>query len=374
VKPLMHKLSQFWRETDRLLLFLCIALTCFSCIVLYSCYVAGFIQFSTVWVQAAVLGIGTIMACCLSLMDYQLIVKKLWPFLLAAALVLCLLLLTPLGYTPPGSDDRAWLRLGPLSFQPSEFLKLVFIYTFSLHLSVVKEKINQMSTFLLLCLHGAFYTMLVMFQGDYGSASVFLAIFVVMIFSAGLSWKFILTGLLGVLIALPVVWFLVLPDYLRRRFYVAWNPASDPTGDGYQQYRGQIALGSGKLTGKGLFSDDLISVPEAHNDFIFAYIGQTLGFIGCLITVLMLVMICAKILSVARNTTDQMGCYICCGVFAVICYQSVINIGMVLCLFPVIGITLPFVSGGGTSLLMSFLGIGMVLGVSRKTRKQGLFG
>ena len=354
------------------LLLLCIGMAGFGCLMLVSCYAAGWIGLSVVVTQLCAGCLGVLAACLLSRLDYRT-AARFWPLLAGGGLVLCLLLLTPLGYTPPGSDDRAWLRVFGLSLQPSELLKLVFVITFSLHLSRVQERIHTFRQFVLLSLHGGAYTGLVMLQGDYGSATVFLAAFWIMMFAAGLSWKLQAAGTVLLAGAVPLVWMFLLPDYLKERFYVAWHPETDPLGRGYQQYRGQVALGSGQWTGRGLFADGLVSVPEGHNDFIFAHIGQTLGFLGCGVAVAGLVLICAKILWTARQCRDPLGRSLCCGIFAILFYQSLINIGMVLCVIPVIGITLPFLSGGGTSLLISFLGIGLVLEVARQNRQDRIF-
>lgn len=363
---------EFFRTTDKLMLLICVVISAFSCLLMYSIYCAGFGNLRIVVMQSfcAALGLGATLV--LSTLDYKTIVKM-WPIMVGVAVALVLALKIPaLAYKPEGSDDWAWIRIAGFSFQPSEVLKLVFIYTFAYHLSKVKYKINFFSTFALLCVHGAIPTLLIMDTGDYGSALVFLAIFIVMMFAAGLSWKLIVIGLAGLGIAAPFVW-KILPQYLKERFMVAWNPSLDMLGQGYQQYRGQVALGSGKLTGRGLFADNLYQVPECYNDFIFSYIGQTLGFIGCMITVFLLVVLMVKILFTAKKAKDDLGMLICCGVFAIIMFQTVINIGMVLCIFPVIGITLPFISYGGTSLVISYLSIGMVLGVYRHNYYEMIF-
>ncbi|MGI5957925.1 MAG: FtsW/RodA/SpoVE family cell cycle protein [Massiliimalia sp.] len=367
-------IREYVKTTDKLMLAICIVISSFSCILMCSVYYAGFTNGNKriIIMQGLCAVLGLIGAIIVSLLDYQVIVK-LWPFFTGAAVLLMLLLFTPLAYTPEGSDDAAWLRIGFFSFQPSEVLKMAFIYTFSLHLSRVKEKINIFSTFLLLCVHGAIPTLFVMITGDYGSALVFFAIFVVMIFTAGLSWKYMAIGVAGLGIATPIVWNM-LPDYLKERFYVAWDPAKDMLDKGYQQYKGQIALGSGELFGRGLFPDEnLYYVPECYNDFIFSYIGQTLGFVGCVVTILLLTVLLVKILFTAKKSKDDLGTYICVGVFAVILFQAVINIGMVLCVIPIIGITLPFVSYGGTSLVVSYVSIGMVLGVYRHNYHEMMF-
>lgn len=366
------KLLYYIRTTDKWLLFICLVISAFSCTIMYSISFNGFASSKIFYMQCITAVVGVFAAIIISLFDYK-ILAKMWPVFVPIALILVLLTWTSLGYQPPGSDDKAWLNLGITTFQPSELLKLAFIYTFSLHLSKVRERINYMSTFLLLCLHGAVPTCLIMLQGDMGSALVFFAIFVVLMFSAGLSWKFWIIGIVGGLIATPLIWNFVLPDYLQARFKIAWNPGSDPLGDGFQQYKGQVALGSGELTGRGLFTQGLYDIPARHNDFVFAYIGQTLGFVGCIAIALLLTVLCVKILLIAGKSKDDLGCFICTGIFAVILFQSVINIGMVLCVIPVIGITLPFVSGGGTSALISYMSIGMVLGVYRQNDKEMVF-
>ena len=363
---------EFFRTTDKLMLLICVVISAFSCLLMFSIYRAGFGSLRIVVMQSFCAALGLFATLVLSTIDYKTIVKM-WPIMVGVAVALVLALKIPgLAYKPPGSDDWAWIRIAGFSFQPSEVLKLVFIYTFAYHLSKVKHKINFFSTFVLLCVHGAVPTLLIMDTGDYGSALVFFAIFIVMMFAAGLSWKLIAIGLVGLGAAAPFVW-KILPDYLKERFQVAWNPSLDMLGQGYQQYRGQVALGSGKLTGRGLFAEDLYNVPECYNDFIFSYIGQTLGFIGCMVTVFLLVVLMVKILFTAKKSKDDLGMLICCGVFAVIMFQTIINIGMVLCVFPVIGITLPFISYGGTSLVISYLSIGMVLGVYRHNYYEMIF-
>lgn len=360
------------RTTDKLMLCICIAISAFSCLLMYSIYYNGFGSKRIVIMQSLCAVLGLVAAIVVSLLDYHDLVKM-WPVMVGVGIALILALKIPgLAFKPEGSDDWAWIRIGAFSFQPSEVLKLVFVYTFSYHLSKVRHKINFFSTFALLCVHGAIPVLLIMDTGDFGSALVFFAIFIIMMFVAGLSWKLVIIGLGGIGVAAPFVWKL-LPSYLKRRFEVAWNPAIDPLGDGYQQYRGQVALGSGQLTGRGLFADNLFSVPESYNDFIFSYIGQTLGLIGCMITVFVLVVLMVKILFTAKKSKDDLGMFICVGVFAIIAFQVVINIGMVLCVLPVIGITLPFISYGGTSLVISYASIGMVLGVYRYNYYEMIF-
>ncbi|MEG2597499.1 MAG: FtsW/RodA/SpoVE family cell cycle protein, partial [Oscillospiraceae bacterium] len=330
-------------------------------------------RFNSFTMQVLASVVGVIVLFVMSGMDYRLL-SKMWFVHLPVTLGLVLVTFTnlPIVYRPPGSDDSAWLRIAGLSLQPSELLKVSFILTFALHLSRVREDINRPKTLLLLCLHGAIPCLLIFAQGDMGSALVFFFIFLCMIFVAGLSYKYIFVGMGAAAVAAPVVWFSgMLPDYLQQRFLILGNLSSDALGFGHQQLNGRRILGSGMLFGKGLFSDDLNGVFAIENDFILSHIGQTLGFVGCAFVVLLLMSICVRILLVSRSSTDPLGCYICVGVFGMFMFQSIINIGMVLGVLPVIGITLPFISAGGTSIITSFISMGLVMSVYSFNKGRG---
>lgn len=371
MKELWLGVKHYFKRLDKFLLLFCLAAVCFSCVILYSELQAGFIsdsgsrRFNSFSMQVFAGVLGLVVLLCMAPISYRFM-AKLWFIHLPVTLGLVLLTFTslPIVYQPPGSDDAAWLRVAGLSLQPSELLKFSFILTFAYHLSKVREELNRPLHVLLLCLHGAAPCLLIFLQGDMGSALVFFFIFLCMIFSAGLSYKYVFVGMGLAAVVAPVVWFGgLLPDYLMERFLVLGNLESDPLGAGHQQLIGRRILGSGQLFGKGLFSDDLSYVFAIENDMVLSHVGQTLGFVGCAAVILLLTMICVKILLTARRAADPLGCYICTGVFAMILFQMTINVGMELAVLPVIGITLPFISAGGTSLLTSFLSIGLVMSV-----------
>lgn len=373
MKKVLHSVADYLRRTDKWLLGLCIVCAGFSLLLLYSIYHNGFMTSSRgVWIQLVATGIGLVAAVIMSMVDYELM-AKLWKYHMAFAVILVVLTFF-FGIQREGADDKAWLDLGITTIQPSEFLKISFIVTFAYHLSKVQDHMNKPKSLGLLLLHAGAVSGLIVIQGDYGSALVFVFIAICMLIVAGLSWKYIV----GALVALPVagvlVWNFLFEDLHRRRFLIAFNPEMEPLGDGFQQLRGRLALGSGKMFGRGLFADNLTSVPEMRNDFIFSYIGQTLGLVGCMVAVILLVAICLRILYVSRMSDDALGNFICVGVFAVVFFQSVVNIGMVLCVMPVIGITLPFFSSGGSSMLTMFMTIGLVLSVYHKNRRNAMFG
>lgn len=372
MKQILYSVLDFLRRVDKVLFGLCIICAGFSMLLLYSIYANGFMTSSrSVWIQLAATIIGIAAAVVMSMVDYELM-AKLWKFHLPFTVFLVLLTFV-FGIQREGADDKAWLDLGITTIQPSEFLKISFIVTFAYHLSKVKNHLNTPKTLGLLLLHMVAVSGLIVVQGDFGSALIFLFIGICMLIVAGLSWKVILGGVISLPVVGFLVWNFIFSDLHRRRVIIAFNPALDPSGDGYQQMRGRIALGSGQLFGRGLFADNLTSVPEMRNDFIFSYIGQTLGFVGCILTVALLIAICVRILYVSRLSQDALGEYICVGVFAVVFFQSAINIAMVLCVAPVIGITLPFFSSGGSSMLTMFMTIGLVLSVYHKNRRIGMF-
>jgi len=281
-----------------------------------------------------------------------------------------------IGFAPGETDDKAWLNLGFTTFQPSELLKICFILSYSAHLSAVKSKINKPLHLFLAVAHGAFPVLLIHFQGDDGTALVFAVMMVCMLWAAGVSWKYFLSAFVSLAALAPVVYFLIMNDEQRARIANMFDINADIKGVGYQQYQGRIALANGGWTGQGYLNGDLTSkgiVPEGHNDFIFVSIGEELGFLGCLVVVILLAAICLRTVHIARVCRKDSGKFICIGFFAMLLAQIIINIGMCLSLLPVIGVTLPFFSAGGTSLLCLFLGVGLVLGVYKHRNSRTIY-
>ncbi|MDD7428310.1 MAG: FtsW/RodA/SpoVE family cell cycle protein [Oscillospiraceae bacterium] len=319
--------------------------------------------------QCAALIMGAACALIISAMDYHKIVK-LWFLYVPLCVILILLTFTDMGVLVESTGDRAWLRIGNLgTIQPSELLKIAFICTFSMHLAKVGDRINNFGNVCLLTLHGAAPVLLILIQGDDGTAFVFICIFLFMLFAAGISWKYILPVLVCSPVLAYVVWTKFMKQHQKMRFLVLFDEELDPLGYGYQQHYGKIALGSGKIFGKGLISDDFIAIPEAQNDFIFAYIGQAFGFIGCAAVIAALMFVILKIFADSRIAKDPLGKNICVGMFSLILVHCILNIGMVLGAMPVIGVPLPFLSQGGSSLLALNVGIGLVMSTYSHSEK-----
>lgn len=360
----LGRVADFIRETDKLLFLLCIIASGYGCVaVLSATHPSGSLR--RFFMQVVALAIGVVAASVISTIDYKNI-AKFWPLITGGSLVLVGLTFF-VGFAPEGTDDKAWLLLpGGLSLQPAELLKIAFVITFGLHISHVKEKINKPLHLLLLCIHGAVPVILIHFQGDDGTAMVFAVMFICMLFAGGLKLRyFIIAGVL-LLISLPLIWFFVMNADQQARIISLLNPEDDLLGDGWQQWRGRVALASGGWFGKGLFNGPHVqseTVPEGYNDFIIASIGEELGLVGVLLVIVLLAAICIRILQIGHMARDTLGAIMCTGIFAMLAAQIIINLGMCFSVLPVVGVTLPFFSAGGTSLACLFLGIGLALSV-----------
>lgn len=371
MKALFGYIGQYFRKLDKMLFIAVAALSVFSVILLFSIVVNGAVTISVnsslYKTQAAAIVIGWILALVLSAVDYHKILK-LWVIYAPGAIILSLLVFTSLGIEVYG--DRAWIDLGFMTLQPSELLKIAFITTFALHLSKVGDRINRISNVLLLCAHAAIPILLVILQGDDGTASIFIMIFVIMMFSAGISWKYILPCAIALPPAVYLVWTKFMKPFQKMRFLVLFDEELDPQGIGYHQRISKTALGSGQIFGKGLFDGEYLKVPEAANDFIFTYVGQCFGFIGCVAVIAVLTYICLKIMADSKIAKDDLGKYLCVGVYAMICTHCILNLGMVFGLMPVIGVPLPFLSQGGTSVLSMYIGVGLVMSTYSHSEKK----
>ena len=214
-------------------------------------------------------------------------------------------------------------------------------------------------------------------QGDDGTALVFLGIGLVMLFAGGLS-GWLVAGSMSAAVIGGAVLLSVKPDLLKgyqfKRILALFHPDDPALSDfAYQQNKGAMAIGTGGLTGQGLFTGEHIFVPNAWNDFIFSYLANALGFVGAAAVLLLLFGIAARTLTAALHSTDLLGRYLCVGIFAALFLQSVINLGMNLQVLPVIGVTLPFFSAGGSSVVMMYLCVGLVLSVGlHAKRTRGL--
>lgn len=375
MKTVLKWLGGYFRHIDWILLLICLCISAFDIYLLNTLHEIGYVKQDDIMTQlfACIIGVGA--ALVIGMIDYKRMAKY-WFVYAPLAVILQLLLFSPLGIKR--DDDLAWLDLGVVTIQPSEILKLAFILSLAWHIAKLGEKMNSLPHFLLLCVHFLIPFGLIMVQGDAGSALVFLFIFICMMFAGGMSWRYIIAGLISVPAVGFVAWNFVMGEHHRKRFQLIWDEElqlSERLGAYLQQYNAKVAMGSGQLTGLGTHSEAFYTyVPEGYNDFIFAYLGMVFGFIGCMAVVIALAVMCLKILSDASLAIDPLGKLICVGVFSMFTFHCVINIAMVLSVGPVVGIPLPFLSAGGTSLVMSYASLGPVLSVvSHREKKKHMF-
>lgn len=371
-------IREYIKETDRLLLLTCIMLSCLSVTLISGLVHAGaLVNDRPLKMQLLASLVGLAAAIFISKFDYHMM-AELWKLHQPIAYGLVFLTFTSLGVqVSEYIDDRNWLDIPGLpQFQPSELLKISFIITFAYHLSKVKEDMNALRSLIPLCIHGMIPVLLIHFQGDDGTAVIMLVIVAGMLFAAGLSWKYILPLVAAVPPVIAVLWLFILDNDKKGRILALVSPGSLSAADLskyiWQQMKGEIAIGNGGLWGNGIYAENgqFQFVPEVHNDFIFSYIGESLGFVGCISVLILLFLLCFSFIYNARKAKDDLGRYICVGVFSMFAAQIAINIGMNLSMFPVIGITLPFLSAGGTSVATLYLSIGVVLSVHVNSRPR----
>ncbi len=368
MKKIGKFIGRFLQNTDKLIWVVALGLSTLSVLLLTGIYEAGYVQLRTVQVQAIAVGIGVAGAVIAAQFDPEDL-AGLWK-LYVPPVALLMVMTYFMGTVREGSTNKSWLDLGFVSIQPSEFLKIAFILTFALHLSKVGDGLNEPRTLIPVLIHGAIPVGMVLIQRDAGVALIVVCILCAMLFAAGLAARYIAMAAGALVVAAPVLWFGVMSEYQKLRFLVLFDPEHDPLGITYQQNRGLTAIGSGQIFGIGIFNDNHIYVPENYNDFIFTFLGESLGFVGCFLTILALAVLCGRILHNGLRSHTQVGKFVCVGVFAMIAFQAVINIGMCLMVAPVIGITLPLLSGGGSSVLSVYAGLGLVLGVYADSNKN----
>ena len=378
MKQILKEIKHFIKETDKALLFLCILASAFGSLSVMSATkwtVSDGGMFSRDFiVMVAAVCVGIFIALVISVIDYEFILK-LAPIIGLVCIGLMVLLFI-IGVGPlERPDAKTWIKFGSIYFQPSEIVKIGFIITFGVHIERVKSNINHPFSILQLGLHAIIPVGLVIKSGDMGSALVFIIIAIAMLFIAGLHWGYFLAGGLLVIAALPLAWIFLLDNIQKDRFLALAYPDLYPDII-YQQKRGLAALGGGGVTGQGLFNGSLTqtpnAIPEAENDMIFTVIGEELGLIGCIIALLILTFIVLRIINTGRHDNVGNIKIMCYGVAAMIAGQVIINVGMCLMLLPVIGITLPFFSAGGSSNLCIYFAVGLILSFYRYNQQRDL--
>lgn len=365
----LNDIRKIFRQTDKVLLLISMALSFFGTLMVCTATYDGESYFSRdTAVMLLAMALGVAASLVISLIDYD-IIYKMWP-VIAFACMFLMLLLIPFGVAPDGrSDATSWLKVGPLFVQPSEFLKIGFIISFSNHLSKMKRDLASIKNVAFLCFHAAIPVLFVVITGDMGSALIFLCMFIGMMYVAGVHWLYFPAGALMVVAAAPFIWLKVFSNIQRDRILALFNPEAYPD-EIWQQSQAANAIQAGGLGGSGLFKGEYTHsglVPECENDMIFSVVCEELGLIGALFLLFLFCALAYKIIRVGKKSGSFAAEMMCYGVAFMIIAQVIVNIGMCLALLPVIGITLPFISAGGSSTACLYLAIGLVMSVYRSS-------
>ena len=369
---IFSQIKEFLSSVDKVLCALILSLSVIGILAINSATATnGTHRFILVQGFAECLGIVMMLAVCA--VDYRQFTKK-YRYIIAFNAAI-LIFTYFFGQSVTETSNANWIDLGFIKIQPSEFAKLLFIYCFAVHLSVVRDRLNKITTVLTLFIHAGLIFGLVLLQRDLGSLTIFLMIFIAMCFASGLSvWYFIAGGACAVCLS-PFIW-AKLSLYQRNRILLCFDNSIDPNGVGirYQQLRSQTAIGNGGITGTGYLKGTVTQaasgkLPAKHTDMIFSTICEEFGLIGAVIVLLLMAALILRIIYIAMNCKNRVGSLICVGIAAMLMIQVIENVGMCLEVMPVIGITFPFLSYGGSSALSTFIAMGMVLSVSAHEEK-----
>ena len=377
IKKLKPYIKQFWDRADVLMLFICVVCSIFGTIMIYrasSSMVAAGWEMNTnkqiiVQVFSIFLGVGAYVL--LTVIDADLLASQ-WKFLVAIQ-VLLLIALRILG-EDDGTGNRAWIRFAGIGIQPSEIIKIIYIIVAARQMTWLKEYRDINSFYSVLQMAGHFvlvFGAIVVVSSDLGSASIILCIFLTMFFALGVRLYCFALGGAAISAMVPLLWEFFLKPYQKNRLLAPYDPSIDPNNDkiNWQTYQSKVTLASGRTTGVDA-EHRYTAFTGKHTDFIFSCIGEELGMIGCIIVLILLTILiirCVRIGLKAGRTFDML---LCIGVASAMTFQMFINIGMCLGVTPVIGITLPFFSYGGSSMVTMFAALGLVSGVKYKLKPK----
>ena len=380
---LLSPLREFCKKGDLLLLGLCLAASGYGLLLIFSA--TRYLESNRyVLVQLLAIFLGVFAYILLTFVDFQLFVEKNWKWILVFNICFILLLLTPLG-TDHGMGNRNWLSIPrfPIDIQPNEVVKLPFVLLMALQFARLHEREQDVSSIPSVAQtggHAVFMLALIAAVcGDMGMCVVYMFIYAFMAWSAGVKIRwFVLVGG-GLVLAAVILWLFILPetswwtDYRIMRFRVVFDHDLDPLGRGYQQSRSILAIGSGQIFGQGYLNGTQTqalnndALPARHTDLIFAVCGEELGLVGCALLLLLLGGIVLRCVWVSRQASSPFSAYVAMGMAGMLFTQIFLNVGMCLYVLPVMGLTLPFISYGGSSIITLYAAMGIVSSVKART-------
>ena len=324
--------------------------------------------------QVMWLGISIPIMVVVILIDYEFL-AKISPLLYGVSLILLIAVL----FTEPINGATSWFNIGPFSMQPAEFAKIAIVLFLADVIVKIqrkgKDEMNRILKLGLIVLTALVPVLLIIKQPDYGTALAFIFALIFMLFVDRKKKRYIIVSILLVVILVPVAYFFILPEHAKARIDVYLNPDLDPRGAGYNIIQSKLAIGAGQLFGMGLLKGNQTQLGYLYpktTDFIFAVIGEEMGFIVAGLVIILYVVLITKAIHVAKTAKNDLGSYIAAGIAGIFFFHMVENIGMTMGLLPITGIPLPFVSYGGSSLLTNLILIAILLNISGR-RQKALF-
>lgn len=361
------------KDTDRLLIVTTLFLVAAGVVMVYSTsYVVAAVKYGDEYYfvkkQLLFAAIGMVAFAAAMKVDYHVYRRFTYPILILAVILLCLIFIPGVGYEVGGA--KRWVRIGGVNFQPSEPAKLAVIIFLAYSLEAKKDVITKFSTgFLPNVLIPGIIIALIMSEPDFGTAVALAALVIMMNFIGGVR----MTHLAGLALCTVPALALIVSNfaYMMNRIQVYMDPWKHPEGAGFQMVQSFIAFGSGGVWGVGLGEgkQKLFYLPEAHTDFIFSVIGEEMGLVGVALTIAFFVLLLGLGTKTALKAKDLFGAYLALGLTMMVSLQAALNMAVVLGIVPPKGLPLPFISYGGTSLLISMVSVGIILNVYIKSNE-----
>ena len=370
MKKFANRLLEIFKKGDMILLALCVASSVFGIVMIYAAtYTEG--NTRMIIIQTASLCAGILVYLGMTALDIDILAGQRTLLFLFNSIFIAMLLVWGI---EGSTGNRSWLHFSflPFNTQPAEVCKITYIIILAKTMSVHRNHVSSLRCVPVLTGHMLFIVAEIVFiSKDMGVALIFVFIFLIMAYAGGVSGWWFLGGGAAFAAVSPYLWKHIMRPDQKKRILALIDPTIDPTGEGvlWQTNKNLEALRNGGLSGQGLFHGDLTNsaaLPARHTDSIFCSIGEQLGLIGCLAVLLLLLAIVARCIYVGMKSPDYMNRLICIGIASMFLFQILINVGVCLGLFPVIGLALPFFSYGGSSLMTSFLAVGIVSGIKMR--------
>jgi len=326
--------------------------------------------------QAIWMGISIGIMIIVMFIDYKILIK-LSPILYGISIIALIAVL----FTKPINGARSWFNIkdGLFSFQPAEMAKVFIILFVAYVISLIqrdgRNEINRIPKLAIILATIGVTVVLIIVEPDYGTAAAYILAFLLMIFVAGIDKKYIIIAVAIVTIGVPLTYNFFLPAHAKQRIDTFLHPESDPRGSGYNVLQSKLAIGAGQITGMGVLEGNQTQLGYLYpktTDFIFSVIGEEMGFVVAGGVILLNVIIITRAIQIAKGIKDEAGAYVAIGIAGIFLFHTLENIGMTMGLLPITGVPLLFVSYGGTSMMTSFICIGVLLNISSQ-RKNGMF-